>query len=193
MSTLKTTNIQHPSAGSPNLVLAADGSVSGGAGLGGLVHLHTEDFTAQPSVSIDDVFDSTYDNYRVIVNITGSTSAFHYMRFRASGSTDSTSNYAHQQFDVNGTGVSAGRSTSRTNIRITYQDTGDGAIAIDVFSPFLSKGSTVYSNGISTYAGAYVIQWVGSYGASTSFDGFSVTADAGTMTGSLSVYGYRKS
>ena len=192
MSTLKTTNIQHPSAGSPNLVLAADGSVSGGAGLGGLVHIHTEDFTARSSVSIDDVFDATYDNYLIVVaGVVGSVATGFRLRWRASSSDATGSNYkwANRYFAFSGSvGTDAGNPTDHT---LVVGATGTGAqrsgAHIFVNNPYTSSYTNhqiISNSNNSSAAGA------GMHEQATAYDGFTVYPVSGTITGTIRVYGY---
>lgn len=187
MSTLKTTHLQHPSSGSPNLTLAADGSVSGGAGLGGLVHIHTEEFTAVSSVSLNDVFSAEYDNYRVVIRHKGGNEDLN-LRLRASG-VDSTSNYSQNVVDGNGGTLTSGRaSTTSMNTGI---NTNAGVSGVDLSGPYLSAATALSSLCSTSYNGSFVRIVSGINSASTSFDGFTlIPGGAGTISGSVSVYGY---
>jgi hypothetical protein len=190
MSTLKTTNIQHPSAGSPNLVLAADGSVSGGAGLGGLVLVHNETISSAVSeVNIDSVFSATYEVYRIVATIVQSNQTPLRIRFRSAASTYS-SNYAFSY--QNGTSsVSVGSVTSNDN-----WDLGTGAITnqnfflLEVAKPFGANVTTGTSSS-ANYFGQPSLHLRGlSQTDSQSFDGFRAYISSGTFTGSIRIYGY---
>jgi hypothetical protein len=190
MSTLKTTNIQHPSAGSPNLVLAADGSVSGGAGLGGLVHLRTETFTAESSVSIDDVFSATYDIYRLIY--TGFASAYTHLhlRLRANGS-DATSNYARQTLRASSTTVTA-TSGSTNTAGIGAIHTSRSLVTVDIAGPYLAQQTVM--NAFSGAGAPRIDLETAVQTDSTIFDGLTLYPDVAqpsrTLTGTLRIYGY---
>ena len=192
MSTVKTTNIQHPSAASPNLTLAADGSVSGGAGLGGLVHIATESFNAVSSVSIDDVFSSTYDNYRVLFHgsSTASASTGLLVRLRVSGSDITTTTYRYN-YNLQGS-ASAGAFVTSNKWQIGNVTTY-ATSSLDLAEPFLSSSTgfvcTTFTEGSNNYAGVH-----GGREPSGSVDGFTLYPDgAYTITGTIRIYGYANS
>ena len=194
MSTIKATNIQHPSAASPNLVLASDGSVSGGAGLGGLVHLHTESFSAVSSVSIDNVFSSTYDNYLISTQYDTSGSVTLRVRFRASGTDNSTaSSYVTQSLQAAGSSVSAGQtSQDYGNMAFGFGTQHNGS-HVSVYGPFLAQPTALRSVSAMDYTGAIIEDTALTHNQSVSYDGLTVYLPSGTFTGSLSIYGYANS
>jgi hypothetical protein len=192
MSTIKATHIQHPSAASPNLTLASDGTVSGGAGLGGLVHIHTETFASVSSVSIDDVFSEEYDNYRIIIyGATASTDNALDFRLRASGTDSTSSDYHLQILNYANTSLSGGRQTGGVSAEFGRINTGGSSFGIDMCSPFLPKVTTFISNN-SYNLDSTVRQVYGRHGATTSFDGLTIY-HSGTITGTIRIYGYANS
>jgi hypothetical protein len=178
-------------AGDHTLVLPTD-SVQPG-----LVLVASASFTAQSSVSVDDCFTSEYDNYRIMVHVTGS-SASQYInaRLRASGVDDSASNYYNQLQEFNSTGSSFSRSTL-SDFRVGYSDATYpfGPASFDLMGPGLAT-KTAYLG-----MAAYTETAVGTIKArmhncihttAAAYDGLSLIPSAGTFTGSLSIYGYRK-
>jgi hypothetical protein len=171
-------------------VLAADGSVSGGAGLGGLVHLHTEEFTAQPSVSIDDVFSADYDIYRLVYFGFASAYTALHLRLRASGA-DTTTNYARQTLRAGLTTVTADTGTTNT-AGIGAIHTSRSLVTSDIAGPYLAQQTVI--NAFSG-AGAPRIDFeVGVQTDSAIFDGFTLYPDVAqpsrTLTGTIRIYGY---
>ena len=95
MSTIKTTYLQHPSAGSPSLTLASSGAVeiNGSMTGAGLDHITTESFTNSASFSIDNIFNDTYDIYKMTMVVENSAPADVRFRYRSNGSTNTSLNY----------------------------------------------------------------------------------------------------
>lgn len=194
MSTIKTTYLQHPSAGSPNLTLASDGTVSGGSGLGGLVHLHTETFSAVSSVSIDNVFSSTYENYRIIMDTTTTANVEFSLRLRVSGADNSTANsYVTQRLTASASTVSGSRSTIDNwsfGEHQTVQGNGHDAI---IWRPFATEKTSFWNNTAATSSSAYISTRTGTHNQATSYDGFTIYQASGTFSGTIRIYGYANS
>lgn len=149
--------------------------------------------SAVTSVTVTDAFNSSYENYRVLVNITSASTAMG-VQMRL-GST--TTNY----FSVkNGWRFDSGTPDfiSRLNGGYSFWDvsaggaTGGSAASIDVFSPYETARTRFTANGLyghSTY-GAMIVS-AGYQDSNTSFTSFQIFPSTGNMTGgSISVYGY---
>jgi len=194
MSTLKTTYLQHPSSGSPNLTLAADGSVSGGAGLGGLVHIHTEEFTAVSSVSIDDVFDATYDNYLLFISgtTTGAPGTDMRIRMRSLGSDNSSSTYygGCSYLNTSTIGFQGGLNGATSGYLGDIRDVQGYAQITRMMRPFESVFTSIIYDS-ETYDNRFL--GYNCHNVAASFDGFTIYPSSGAITGSIAIYGYRKS
>lgn len=162
---------------------------------GGLVKITDSTFSAVSSVSINNCFTSTYRNYQIIVEGSGSVGggAFVDFRFRVSGADNSTSNYFYSYNTVDAssaeTNVGAG---SQTFMRIGNAADLAFGFAITVTSPNVAATHTLNSL-FSSAGGSIGItgRAGGSFTTSTSFDGFTLLPASGTITGTLRVYGYR--
>jgi hypothetical protein len=92
----------------PGLKLLVPTSVAVGSGSASIGTAGQVTFTGASSVSINGVFSSTYDSYRIMFHVT-SASANNYpiLRLRASGTDNSSSNYNFgiRQFGYNQTGA----------------------------------------------------------------------------------------
>lgn len=193
MSTIKTTYLQHPSSSSPNLTLASDGSVSGGAGLGGLVHIATESFSGVSSVSLDNVFTSTYDNYRIVVAADFAAGTA-YLRLRISGTDKSSSTYRRTlaSYSTAGAGPVVEAANSATGVTLTFTGATTAKTTVDVFSPYIN-GKTWFSfQGAADGSNQNVVHGAGDQTETIQCDGFTLLNTA-NFTGSLSVYGYANS
>ncbi len=159
----------------------------------GLVLINRTSFSAVASQSLNNVFSANYDNYKIVVDAIGSTTNSISFRFRASG-TDTTSNYTRQYIYGDNTSLSSARLTSQAQMgAIDMSSTVRGAVSYDIFNPFLARPTLMFGVNISRYASSSYAA-VNGYGqdSTTSFDGITLTADTGTMTGAVSIYGYNQ-
>jgi hypothetical protein len=163
---------------------------------------NTTTFSGVSSISLNGVFSADYDNYRIVLQITnGSASDVEIsLRMRASGSDNSTSNYRYgflggRTSDGN---VSCAAGNGVTQFLLGKTPSGGGnprlAAGLDFFAPQISSITGLVG---SSFRMANGTEFFGSAGggifdATTQFDGFSLFPASGTITGSVSVYGYRK-
>ena len=163
----------------------------------GLVLLNTTSFSAVSSQSINDVFSATYDNYRILVNVSSaSATATLGFRFRVSGSDDSNNVYRFggwyasmesgvSGFDSNATGTSFLTSSHISGAYPTYTQ-------LEIAQPFSAAPTPIqatftYNNGVYTAS-----QRLGTHTNSTSFTGFTLVASSGNVTGRVLTYGYNQ-
>jgi len=178
------------------LVLIKPSSVVGGTDNG----KGTVSFSAVGSVSLNNVFSSTYDNYRIMITISTSSNndGDQFIRMRNAAADKSTNTYVYSSW-IKAAAGSDLSFTSSTNsyVKLGAQDNvekGGQSYCIDIISPFLSQFTRMNCNvTMQNDAGA----WGG--GAlsglqfeNTSFDGFTLHTQNGTFTGTVSVYGYNK-
>ena len=165
-----------------------------------LVLLNNTDFSAVASASIDDVFSATYDNYLLVMSFTSSANAAIRFRYRASSADNSTSNYSyHIQFSTtSSTAYAAVTGNAQTSNFLTSSEGVSSlkAVSMTVFRPFLTDYSAMLgmqnlssASGAAPYSGGIMHS---AFTATTSFTGFSVFPDSGTITGSVKVYGYKE-
>lgn len=151
-------------------------------------------FTAQSSISLNGCFTSTYDNYRVNVQLTAVSAADVDLLLygRASG-VNTTTNMASEriiQYSTTITGSETG--TGRFGITSTNYP-GWAQYNIEMKTPFLSQRTIWNSTGAYvTNAGVpYQVLIMGYVDLNTSFDGITIYPGSGTITGTVRVYGYR--
>jgi hypothetical protein len=159
----------------------------------GLVLINTTSFSGVSSQAINTVFNSTYTNYRVFFNIKLSSDTDVYLRIR-SGTTDlsSASAYLYGRYYVGETSSFASQienNIGATQIPIAILGTWQGHSAMEFSSPFATEVTT-----FSLMAsGRFTLMTMASLNNNTtSYDGFNFYPQTGTMTGSVSVYGYNK-
>jgi len=158
---------------------------------GGLTLITSASPSAVSSVSIDNCFTSTYRNYVIHFDATISTLTNITFRLRASGSDDSGSNYQLQELTANGSSVSGGRSL-QTQWFVGYADTDPTAGFLYLFRPQLAEKTIGFGEYTGEAAsGSQTLQkTVLGHTQTTSYDGFSLIALAGNLTGQIYVYGY---
>jgi hypothetical protein len=154
---------------------------------------------ATATTNFQGCFTSTYRNYHVVIDrIVPSASTDVYFRYM-SGSTPATAaNYyyayralsaAGANLDASGAGINAGFLNVRLN-----NSAAVGSIAIDFFDPQLATVSHVTARSQNSIAGGYCSSGGGcSHDTFNVYDGFQiVTLGAVTLTGNVTVYGYRQ-
>jgi len=151
-------------------------------------------FTGVSSVSLNGVFSSTYDNYRIhFANVTNSSSGNINLRWRVSGTDDSAANYryAGTQMGTNASPTNVGAG-GQTSARIGYFTSGQRNFltGVDVSTPFLSCLTGTFNSAIDgSGATSYVTTTTSFFNADTSFTGFTIFPAAGTITGTIQIYG----
>jgi hypothetical protein len=172
-----------------------DLDVEWGTASSGLTLINTTSFSAVASQSINDVFSSTYDNYKIIVEFTGSTGTTNQMRLRVSGADNTTSNYTRQTIYSASSTLTSARSTSQNTWFLGDHGTSRTVNIFDLISPNLAQVTggvhfaAMYYN--STTENAFQQTGLG-FNAATQFTGFTIYPSSGTITGTVSVYGYSK-
>ncbi len=186
--------------GTTNQILTADTTVSPykvkwatpSASSSGLTLISTTTFSAVASQSFNSVFTSTYTNYLILgtglfIN-TGSSDLR--LRYRVSG-TDSTAG-AYIVGGFKSTNLALTNSALQTNY-MAFGDIGtrdEGALQFTSMRPNLVKdcggnytyNGTNFNNPNNSGGGAV-------YSTATAFDGFTIYAGAGNLSGTISIYG----
>lgn len=169
---------------------------TGGGGGGGLVLIDSGTFSGSSGFNVDGVFDSTYDDYLVVLVTNGSTDIQLGFRLRASG-TDSSSNYSGARLFAYGTtaGVQVNNlGSDEWQINNVGLSGPPGVARLDLYGPAVAAPSAMLgvSGGYFSSTGTITTHLNGSHDVSTAYDGFAVRPDAGTITGRWAVYGYAK-
>jgi hypothetical protein len=167
----------------------------------GLVLISTTTIgNAVSSISLpNNTFSSTYDNYKIIFSLARTTassaSGVIVMRYRASGTDNSASQYNSNGFESRETTLSNIQTVSASSQIIGYNLTGGyesrTSTDIDIFHPNLVKQTTCHVTTTSMDGGTRVVfRRNGWHNVEASYD--SVTFfPSGTLTGGrITVYGY---
>jgi hypothetical protein len=166
---------------------------------GGLVYITQATPSAVNSVSINDCFSSTYQNYKIVFNATTSVGVNSYlsMRYRLSGS-DTITQYSYTELNTDGTSVSTSASALGNTLQPigyidpTYKGMQYWIDLQDINQAVKTKCYILTSN--ASAAGAYTIRNLGGVqDATTQFTGITFTTSGTSFTGTIRVYGYANS
>jgi hypothetical protein len=194
-STGGTTTWSTPTAG--GLIQIVPSSVAVGSGSGSANANGFVTFTGVSSVSLNDVFSATYDSYRLVFFFnTPSTDLDINLRFRVSGADNSAGSYSRAIVESNSSAVTNRYFISQTSHEIMNCDggttSGYGGV-IDLQNPFTSLATSgqIVSQGWDSAGGLRGRAGGLNFFTTTSFTGFSFLTTTGTISGAISVYGYR--
>ena len=162
----------------------------------GLTLINTTAFSAVASQAVNSVFSSTYQNYRIVLNIASSTGDTNQvsMRLRVS-TTDTSTNYKTLRIFSDGTTNATGVDPMGTDEFYIVDSDKDfngfsGAI-IELQSPNEARPTTIFVHQGGHNGIAYYEQLITGYqNSSTQFDGFNFINLVGNTTGVVRVYGY---
>lgn len=165
----------------------------------GMVLINTTTFNAVSSVSVNNCFTSTYDNYRILTRLTAASgNPTLTMRLRLSGTDASGGDYVKQ--DVSGFGgtAGAGLGTGQTSWHL-----GDSASAnanrwmqsVELMGPNMALNTLATANGgfVNSTPTTFTAQASYNHSLTTQYDGLSLISSTGTISGYIRVYGYRNS
>ena len=164
------------------------------ASQGGLVLISSTPFTTASTISLNNIFSSAYQNYKMHFTLTAaSDTGFANFKFTSSGTVSSLSQYRQAMV-----GYGAGGSTSNYNANGAAQ-----GYLLDWFSGYVNPSYsevTVYNPNVSSSTSYSVhLGWSaftmrtggGSYFDNQVFDGMQITTSTGTITGTVKIYGIR--
>ena len=157
----------------------------------GMVLLNTTSFSGVSSQSVNDVFSATYDTYRLVTSFFGSTSADSRIKWRISGADNSSNAYYTQNLLASTSSVSTNLNGPVTTGHIlgTHVTTNPMVSTYDIGTPFATTKTQII--GMHAKDSEFELK-NGVYDAGASFTGFTIIPASGTITGSVSVYGYNK-
>jgi hypothetical protein len=165
-------------------------------GASGMTLISTTAFSAVAAVNLNNVFDSTYTNYEVILSFTTSANASSDIKLRNSGSNISTGYYGGILMGDSG-GITTFTSNNIANL-IGFANIATGAYywaslrITDVFTtnPTYVHGGYASRSAAAAFGNIHTGAWQQSN--TSTIDGFSINVGSGTITGTVSVYGLAK-
>jgi hypothetical protein len=177
-------------AAAPGMRLIVPTSVSVGSGTGSVSAVGTVTFSGASSVTVNDVFSSTYDNYLLLGgNGAGSTRNSGKLTLGATV----TGYYSWSVYGRYNSTTVSGDAVSNGNGWVNqYQSsTNNSAMCTYLYGPNLAKNTVMTFNTASIGTTEYAMNGGGYLANNTQYTGFTLTADSGTLSGTISVYGYK--
>jgi hypothetical protein len=156
----------------------------------GLVYITSATASAAAALNINSCFSSTYTNYRIIYNFVASTTLELQMRLRLV-----TTDFSGTDYTDYGRGMGSGgafdlQHVNTTQFTIGYVNTTEPIWgSMDIFSPNVAI-KTNFNNMSGIAASIYEN---GRLNTTTQYDGFSLLASTGNITGTVKIYGYSNS
>lgn len=152
----------------------------------------TVSFSGVSALQLNGVFSSTYENYKVVLNVSSTSTATDFALQLAQSGTYWTANYQYAKGSMlNSTWASDVQTTAALMNVARSSGSGGSAFSADILSPQKTQASKVlgqYVQGSSIWFGN---SW-GNQTDSVSFDGIRIALLTGgaTMTGTFQVFGY---
>jgi len=177
------------------LTLLTPTSIVATGGTGSISTNGAVSFTSASAISLNGVFTSTYKNYRLVVNLTTSqtSSQVLQLKMRASSVDTSTGYYNLDIYSSSSSGPSRSYESNAARFSIGNAGNNRTISSVDLFSPQETAVTGLTSLNIEKSTSDFYTSWDGSYlDNSTSYDGFTLSVATGTITGTMSVYGYNQ-
>ena len=178
-------------AAAAGLRMVVPTSVAVGSGTATIGTAGQVTFTTASTVSLNGVFNATYDNYLILLK--GNTSANPDLLFRlrvagvdASGSSDYVRPVLYNAQNSSTVANIGGAATSSGYLG--FGSTSQFVVNTTFFNPFLTKQTI---NTLQNYGQDYQLWGGNRHILSNSYDGITFIPVSGTMTGEVAVYGYK--
>ena len=179
------------------LIQVIHSSVAVGSGYGSFDANGAVTFSGASSISINGIFSSTYDNYRIVLNLVSSSQIDLGLRFRTGSDDTGGTNQARTVVWGNDGGSSGTSSVNATGLIIGWgQSTKEGTYPLDISNPNLAKNTNVsgaVAVGYSTSTNFITAIVGGQQQTVTQYTGLTIYNFAGSAnhTGTFRVYGYK--
>ena len=181
------------------LVKIVPTSISNVGGSSSVDSSGTVTFTTCDAISLNGIFNSTYQNYRIVLrSIANTTFVQVNMRLRSSGTDVSSSNYQGRTLVWGNDGGASGESrVNQSSMQVVWnQGTKNSLSTIDVGDPFLTQNTNMIATVMCGYVASNDSNQItglsgGFLQTSTSYDGFTFLTSGQNISGIIRVYGYR--
>lgn len=158
-------------------------------------------FSGVSSVSVNGVFSSSFDCYKIVGTFgVSATNPMMNIRWRAAGTDNSAASYETAVFRYTAANASAGEAagSGETSQRLFTADNGSySAIDMTVYWPanagYYTKDTLIAKTRLSGAANTVSMWGSGEHLVSAAYDGFTFYPSTGTTSGNLRIYGYRNS
>ena len=173
--------------------------IKDGVAHSGLVLLSGNTLSGSTGVTVDNVFTSTYTNYKVTISWNASHSGTSSCKIflRAGGSDDTNSKYTSgvRTFRINSDNEFETRNDVQTSgwdlAGIDATQTGNQlSRELTIFSPQVSRRTGFSGTGVTDEVTNQQMMYLGgAFEDTTSFNGITIKPQAGTVSGQVNIYG----
>lgn len=154
-------------------------------------------FTTATSISLNGVFTSTYNSYKMIIRISAQSAAAGLgYRYRNAGTDNSTSNYYQTVLWNRSTGATqTSNSTNTANYFFGWNNTLTASYLYwtgDIINPAVPSKKHLYGKGSGDDSTSYYVTDMASMFNlnNSTFDGITIFPSAGNVTGTIQIFGY---
>jgi hypothetical protein len=169
-------------------------SVAVGSGTGTANAVGQVTYSGASSVSLNGVFTSSYRNYKMVLEHTCSTATDLKLRLRAAGTDNTTANSYVAQLAVS-TNAAVSGSDSTNNLLTLNNNITTTLINFasnEFFNPQIAAATGIFTFAMNDTNGGYFSMQGATHNQTVSYDGFTIFPTLGTITGTMSVYGYNQ-
>jgi hypothetical protein len=181
----------------PGLVALTPSTITVSGGTATLSSIGTVSFTGVTSISMNNVFSSTYKHYKIIVTGIATTNGIGaYLRLRNAGTDRAIANnyYGGLAGRENGATFAWGGSAATIQDlgRFGTSSAGTNSFSVEIYNPFdVTKWTSYAFNSWSNDAtSGFSLNGNGTYAYADSNDGVTIFPSSGNMTGSLQIFGF---
>lgn len=164
----------------------------------GMVLVANQSFSAASSVSVNNCFTSTYENYRVMLTLTACSAADVNIgaRMRASGvDASGGTDYVTQSFIASGGATIVQSDTTSQWLYFAQGNSSNPSRTVtiaDFIRPAVAINTSVLASKQFHYSASFYVGHIGMlHNVAAAYDGFSIIPATGTITGSVRVFAYR--
>jgi hypothetical protein len=165
----------------------------------GMVLLNTTSFSGVASQAVNGVFNSSYDNYRIILRLSAyGTDGVSYMKLRSGVTDNSSTEYTTTGFYATASSsVGETLNNQSTGFITMVGDAGTSGLyytsVFEIFDPFVASATGWQSmmRGYLTSGATWSANYYGFHALGNSYDGFNLIFP-GNNSGKVTVYGYNK-
>jgi hypothetical protein len=181
------------------LVPVVPTSVNVGSGTASVAPLGLVSFTTATSVSLNSVFTSAYNSYKMIIRISAQSAAAQLgYRYRNAGTDNSTSNYYQTVLWNRSSGTTqTNNGTNTVNYFFGWNSTTAASYLYwtgDIINPAIPSKTHLYGKGSGDDSTSYYVTDMASMFniAANTFDGITLFPSAGNVTGTVQILGYNQ-
>lgn len=159
----------------------------------GLTHITTVTMTGTATHNIDSVFDTTYDNYRLMIYVDPAANINVTSQLRVGGVSNSTANSYQFQYYFASDTTRAGLRITGTNMDLFSTDTArNHIIVVDIANVALPEPTMIITSQYRGDANAAQIYSMIRHNQLVAYDGFSLAFGTAPTLATMDIFGWTK-